>query len=235
METFGQILAKCRKEAHYTQKAAAQELNERFGLSVKDGSVSSWEKDIACPNVKQLFAMCEIYRIKNINETFGVFAGHTPLAGLNEEGMAKVYEYVALLLKSGEYQKRTADILPFRRKLPVFLQSASAGRGEFLLDSDYYDTREVGDEVSPQADFGITLNGDSMEPMYISGQTVWVHKQDVLNPGDIGIFYYQGNAFCKQYTEKDGQVWLISLNPKYDPIAIDEDKGFRIFGKVVGG
>ena len=33
-----------------------------------------------------------------------------------------------------------------------------------------------------------------------------------------------GSAICK----------LISLNKKYDPIEIDEDKGFKIFGKVVG-
>jgi SOS-response transcriptional repressor LexA len=32
---------------------------------------------------------------------------------------------------------------------------------------------------------------------------------------------------------EDG-ILLISLNKKYDPIEIDENKGFKIFGKVVG-
>ena len=32
---------------------------------------------------------------------------------------------------------------------------------------------------------------------------------------------------------EDG-IQLISLNKKYDPIEIDESKGFKIFGKVVG-
>ena len=93
---------------------------------------------------------------------------------------------------------------------------------------------DVGSEVSGLADFGITLAGDSMEPLYVNGQIVWVHRQDQLTDGEIGIFYYAGNAYCKKYKVDDDKAWLVSLNRKYEPILIDESKDFKVFGKVVG-
>ena len=93
---------------------------------------------------------------------------------------------------------------------------------------------DVGSEVSGLADFGITLAGDSMEPLYVNGQTVWVHRQDQLTDGEIGIFYYAGNAYGKKYKVSDDKAWLVSLNRKYEPILIDDSKGFKVFGKVVG-
>ena len=123
--------------------------------------------------------------------------------------------------------------MPFRRKIKKFYLAASAGTGQYI-DSDAYETIEVGDEVSSLADFGITIAGNSMEPQFVNGQTVWVHSQESLNAGEIGIFLYEGQAYCKKYMEQDGQVFLISLNPSYEPIPVNEDNGFHIFGKVVG-
>ena len=119
------------------------------------------------------------------------------------------------------------------KELPRFYIAASAGTGQYL-DSDAYEMIDVGSEVSSLADFGITLAGDSMEPLYVNGQTVWVHRQDQLADGEIGIFYYAGNAYCKKYKVSDDKAWLVSLNRKYEPILIDESKEFKVFGKVVG-
>ena len=83
--------------------------------------------------------------------------------------------------------------MPFRRKIKKFYLAASAGTGQYI-DSDAYETIEVGDEVSSLADFGITIAGNSMEPQFVNGQTVWVHSQESLNAGEIGIFLYEGQA-----------------------------------------
>ena len=40
-------------------------------------------------------------------------------------------------------------------------------------DDENFETIEVGEEVPAQADFGIALNGDSMEPRYHDKQAVW--------------------------------------------------------------
>ena len=233
MKTFGQILAQCRKENKLTQKQVAERLQNEHGLCVKVASLSQWEKDQHLPNVKQFFALCRIYQIEEISRVFGVYAPNDPIARLNEEGRKKVYEYASLLSRSGLYEIEHAQVLPIRRKIKKFYLAASAGSGQYI-DSDAYETIEVGDEVSSLADFGITLAGNSMEPQFVNGQTVWVHSQECLNSGEIGIFLYDGQAYCKKYVEHDGEVFLVSLNHDYDPIPVDEENDFHIFGKVVG-
>ena len=44
----------------------------------------------------------------------------------------------------------------------------------------------------------------TMEPQFVNGQTVWVHSQERLNVGEIGIFLYEGQAYCKKYMEQGG-------------------------------
>ena len=110
---------------------------------------------------------------------------------------------------------------------------ASAGTGNFL-DGDNFTEIEVGEEVPDNADFGIRISGDSMEPRFVNGQIVWVQKQDTLNSGEIGIFFLDGNAYCKKLQDDEKGLYLISLNSKYEPISITENQTFKIFGKVIG-
>ena len=233
MLSFGETLAIARKAKNFKQKDVSTLLMKKYGMDVKAGSISHWEKGDSMPNAWQFLRLCEVYQIQNINETFGVFDQANPLSHLNSAGMKKIYDYADLLLQNDLYKRSPAEILPFRRQLPRFYLAASAGTGQYL-DSDAYEMIDVGNEVSSHADFGITLAGDSMEPLYVNGQTVWVHRQETLSSGEIGIFYYDGNAYCKKYMDNEDGIQLISLNQKYDPIEIDESKGFKIFGKVVG-
>lgn len=62
------------------------------------------------------------------------------------------------------------------------------------------------------------------------------NKTKDLNSGDIGIFVYNGEAYCKKYYEEDNTKKLISLNPnqeKYSPINITNDT-LEVQGKVIG-
>ena len=36
-----------------------------------------------------------------------------------------------------------------------------------------------------------------MEPLYPNGQTIWVHQQETLEDGEIGIFFLDGEAYVK--------------------------------------
>ena len=119
------------------------------------------------------------------------------------------------------------------RVLPLYHLAVSAGTGE-LLDGADYDTVEVGEEVSPAADFGVRIAGDSMEPRFVHGQIVWVKRQETLRSGEIGIFLFNGAGYCKRLERTQGRVELCSLNPKYDPIRVGRGDELRIFGKVVG-
>ena len=51
-------------------------------------------------------------------------------------------------------------------KVGLFDLPVSAGTGQFL-DSDRFSEIEVGDEVAANADFGVRVAGDSMEPLYL--------------------------------------------------------------------
>lgn len=119
------------------------------------------------------------------------------------------------------------------RVLPLYRLAVSAGTGEFL-DSDDYDSVVVGGEVSPQADFGVRIAGNSMEPRFVDGQIVWVRRQSTIKDGEIGIFLYNGAGYCKRFSRKKSGVQLISLNPQYAPIRVNEEDDLRLFGKVVG-
>ena len=119
------------------------------------------------------------------------------------------------------------------RTLPLYRLAVSAGTGE-LLDGADYDTVEVGDEVSPNADFGVRIAGDSMEPRFVHGQIVWVHRQETLRSGEIGVFLYNGAGYCKRLERAPGRVELVSLNPRYAPIRVAAGDELRVFGRVVG-
>ena len=119
------------------------------------------------------------------------------------------------------------------RVLPLYRLAVSAGTGEFL-DGEGYDSVEVGEEVSPLADFGVRIAGDSMEPRFVHGQIVWVKRQETLRPGEIGIFLYNGAGYCKRLECRSGRVELISLNSAYPPIRVGPADELRVFGRVVG-
>ena len=123
-------------------------------------------------------------------------------------------------------------IIPFRRKIKWSLLTSSAGTGEFL-DDENFEIIEVGEEVPEEADFGLALNGDTMEPRYHDKQAVWVQQTSSLSSGEIGIFYLDGMTYCKQLKDDKEGVYLISLNSKYEPIKVTNDSSFKIFGRVL--
>lgn len=232
MYTFGEVIAQKRIEHNLSQKELAALMNIK-GHSVNFSSISKWEKNINRPNVMQFFTLCELLEISNINAAFHIAEKSSPSSLLNEEGQKKADEYINLLIKSGLYSRQTKENISARRKLRLYDLPVSAGTGEFL-DSDTYMEIEVGNEVSSQADFGVRIAGNSMEPQFVNGQTVWIHQQPTLNSGEIGIFSVDGTAYCKLFELQKGSIRLLSLNKSYAPIMVSETASFKIFGKVVG-
>ena len=55
----------------------------------------------------------------------------------------------------------------------------------------------------------------------------------ILEDGEIGIFYLDGNAYVKKFQNNRKGTYLISLNKKYDPIPVTENSSFKIFGRVL--
>ena len=83
------------------------------------------------------------------------------------------------------------------------------------------------------ADYGVRVAGNSMEPRYLDGQTVWVQYRRTLRSGEIGIFLYDDNAYLKQLIVDPDGVRLHSLNPEYGDIVVRSAGELRVLGKVV--
>ena len=235
MVTIGETLGKYRRAAGLSQKEAAEKLSA-LDQEISNKSISAWEKSTSSPSPKQFLLLCKIYGITDIYSVFIEPNPDNPFSILTPEGKEKALDYINILGMTDKYHiqsEKTNKVISFpRRKLPLYLLPASAGSGEFL-DGDEYELEEVGSEVPEKAHFGIRLNGDSMEPRYLNGQIVWVERTTELLDGDIGIFYLDGNAYCKRLHKEPDYVELISLNSKYDPIPITEANDFRVYGRVV--
>lgn len=230
MHSIGKIIATYRKQNGLSQPALAKLLEEN-GHKITNRAISAWEKEISEPSASLFLLLCKVLNITDIYNDYYGYNHANPLSELNAEGKEKVLDYIQLLIDSGKYQNAT--IIPFCRRIRLFDIPASAGTGNFL-DGDNFTEIEVGEEVPETADFGIRISGDSMEPRFVNGQIVWVQKQETLINGEIGIFFLDGNAYCKKLQDDEKGLYLISLNSKYEPISITENQTFKIFGKVVG-
>lgn len=109
----------------------------------------------------------------------------------------------------------------------------SAGTGYALFDEDQWDTIEVPDTPEArQADFCLTISGDSMKPVYYDGDIVLIKSQSTINNGEIGIFIIENAGYIKKY----GGDRLISFNANYDDIMFSDydPEDIRCVGLVIG-
>lgn len=107
---IGEVIANHRKNKKLSQIELAEKLAEK-DVSVTNAAISAWEKGNSMPTAESLLAVCEILEI---NDIYTEFIGENPLdpfRNLNDEGKKKVLEYISLLEKSGEYEKKTAEII----------------------------------------------------------------------------------------------------------------------------
>ncbi|MCQ9626877.1 helix-turn-helix domain-containing protein [Cetobacterium somerae] len=124
------------------------------------------------------------------------------------------------------------------KKIPI-LSSVSAGVGIFGEEIPV-DWLELPEAIAKKADYASFVSGDSMEPKITSGDLLLIEKTDVLENGDIGVFKIGEDIVCKKFKSNPiiREITLISLNPKYKSILIDNDycknNEFNILGKVVG-
>lgn len=245
----GRKLEAARKEAGLTLDGLGA-LLKKCGVSVQRGAISKWENGDTVPSIYQLVAICKVLDLEDGLAFFTRDMADSPQ--LNEEGRKKLAEYKIDLIASGRYRPVTMvrDNVIRYVTMPVSLLSASAGTGQFLSDESFTEEQFPADFVPEGAEFGVHVCGDSMEPVYHDGQIAWVKRCETLEPGDVGIFLYDGDGYIKVYGEQEpeegqrdaftdsyGQVHkqpvLISYNPAYPPKSVRPEAGFKIAGRVL--
>ncbi len=230
MKKIGEVISEHRKNKKLSQVELSEKLSEKK-IEVSNAAISAWEKGNSMPSAEALLATCEILGISDIYTEFIGANPMDPFKDLNEEGRQKVLDYAELLVKSGEYKKPT-NIIEFKpRTMKVALTRASAGTGNFL-DEENFDEMEVLEPVPEKADFGVYIDGDSMEPRFHNEELVWIEQTEALESGDIGLFFLDGLTYIKKYVVNNAGTFLVSLNAKYKPLEVGEFSTFKIFGKL---
>jgi phage repressor protein C with HTH and peptisase S24 domain len=77
-----------------------------------------------------------------------------------------------------------------------------------------------------------------MEPYIRDGDRVFVQRDVTLTDGDVGIFFVDGDVYCKQICQDNYRnIYLLSANPKREDanltIRSDSARSFVCFGKVL--
>lgn len=109
----------------------------------------------------------------------------------------------------------------------------SAGTGYDLDGIDKWDTIDIADTPEArEADFCLTISGNSMEPIYYDGDIVLIRSTPDIGSGEIGIFIIENAGYIKKF----GKDRLISLNAEYEDILFDHynPDEIRCVGRVIG-
>lgn len=118
-----------------------------------------------------------------------------------------------------------------------YLVPAAAGYASPIEGEDYEEI-PLPPGAPTNADYCITIRGDSMSPYIEDGEMVYVKQGAPLRDFEPGIFFVDGDVFCKQWCPGyAGETYLLSANPKREDanITIWKDSGRNCvyLGKVL--
>jgi DNA polymerase V len=85
----------------------------------------------------------------------------------------------------------------------------------------------------PVATFYVRVQGDSMIDAGIEqGSILVVNRAIEADDGDIVVARLDSEFCVKRLKIRDGQVWLVPENSRYEPIKVTEEMEFEVWGKV---
>ena len=117
--------------------------------------------------------------------------------------------------------------------IPV-IGTVKAGYGALAFEEDY--GQEYARVKDPSNYFYLVVRGDSMEPRIQDGDLALVHRQPVLDSGDLGVLIYgEGEGTLKRYVRRGNAVVLQPFNPDYEELVLrgEELEQLHVVGKVI--
>lgn len=205
---FAQRLRQTRKEKGYTLEGLALAYNKRFKQSdggLNKGTLSKYENNKQKPMMETISGLAEILQIST-----DYLLGVSPYSQKNTSD-----------------QNRTPERI--LTKIPLFNVPVSAGGGQWLNEGSEYEFIYL-EDVPKNADFTLRVRGDSMSPMYLDSDIVFVRANVIVESGQIGVFYLNGEGYLKMLRGNR----LVSLNDKYKDIAVSDYDSFFCVGRVIG-
>lgn len=228
MKQIGERIKAARISKNLTQGQFAKLVGAKTG-----SVVSAWEMGVSKPDCERLSAICTVLGVtpdmllgfESDSATPTEMIAVRKYRILDERGKTVVdavlnTEYEIACEAQSKKKKRMI-------KLDYYTMPASAGTGIFL-DSEEAEVPECAE--AEEADFVLSVSGDSMEPTFHDGDKIFVCKQDAIDIGEIGIFIINGDAYVKEL----GTGKLLSHNEKYRPIPFKSDDSIYCCGRVLG-
>ncbi|HAP3573560.1 TPA: helix-turn-helix transcriptional regulator [Enterococcus faecalis] len=235
-------------------------LRKKFGLTQEDlanklgfskQTVSNWETGLKTPRmgaiqkIADLFNVSKSFIIEGIDESknSSIEKIYNQLESPRQQ---KVYDFAENQLKEQKQEIKRENnpitsLEQFRKKkeegiiygTTKWYGAVSAGTGEFLTDETCEEIELPIEQIPDEADFCLSVNGDSMEPIFHDNDYVFVKRQSEIFSGNIGVVIVNGESFLKRIWFENNNIRLESFNKKYKDIIITENDEFRIVGKVV--
>lgn len=128
---------------------------------------------------------------------------------LNRRGQDEYLRYGRYLSGQPEFRAERPQ-----RFIKRYIVPAAAGYASPIEGEDYEEIVCPAD-APLDADFCINIQGDSMEPYIRDGELVYVKRDTPLKEFDVGIFFVDGDVYCKQWCrDYAGTLHLLSANPR---------------------
>ncbi|HEL1760248.1 TPA: helix-turn-helix domain-containing protein [Streptococcus suis] len=197
-------------------------------LGINKSSYSSWESGRAKPNQKNLVALANILdvNVTYFESEYNIVNNFLQLTTANQQNAE---EYIEELLQSQQFDK-VVHLYPVSVLSDVAL---SAGLGEGFFDE--FETETVySDEEQYGYDIAAWIEGDSMEPVYKSGEVALIRSNGFDYDGAVYALSWNDSVYIKKlYRDEDG-FRMVSLNKDYPVKFIPYEDEPRIVGLVVG-
>ena len=230
---FGQLIKERRSNARITQGEFAEMMH------VTRNTVINWEANKSKPDYSLIPEICSILGIQ-LYELFHMEASPA-LSELesrvvnNLRTLSPVSQRVVdKMIHTMSEEECLAKDRAMKRTYKLFLNRpgmVAAGPGDYVPEEPptYVFLRK--NTVNARADGIVLVHGDSMEPVYHSGDYVYYEEAETALPGEDVIVDTDEGAVIKRL---DDDMTLYSVNPAIPYPAKNEDNSLVIRGKVLG-
>ena len=122
---------------------------------------------------------------------------------------------------------------------PVYgrISAGQPNRAEECIEGKLPIDPELMGIINPEEHFFLRVNGESMNNVVKNGAFALIHKQDIVEDGDIAVVLVNGyDATLKKFTRQNNFIILepMSTDPSFKSQVYDKNTNIKILGKYVG-
>ncbi|KYG89981.1 hypothetical protein A0U40_09665 [[Bacillus] sp. KCTC 13219] len=205
---FQEKLKRLRESRKLSMEELANELRQRYSLSINKSTISRWENG-AEPKGKDVQYLAHFFNVSP-SELIDI--------GLVDKNMPP----------------NLVPVQPNIVKIPI-LGAIACGDPIIAEENIEGYTYEFAEYLPHGELFALIAKGDSMEPTIMSGSKVLVRVQSDVENGELAAVLLNGDteATLKRVKKQDGIILLMPDNTNYEPIIVNKNNPARIIGKIV--